>query len=413
MYPLKNIKWYLLLCLVVLCSPFFTKAQSFYISSHKKQVKFRFQLVRDMMVVPVYINTKGPYNFIIDSGVGLMIITDPNLIDSISIFNKRTIKLYGAVGTTESFEAYATSELDVRLPGDIRSRLVSAAIFKQDHFGLSNYAGMRIHGILGYEFFSQLAVKINFSDSTIIAASSGTFKPFRGKKGMVIPLSIEERKPYIKTNIILPDGCPAESKFIVDLGAGHPLSLENLEQYKNYFHKSIVANLGIGLTGPVNGYISRIDEFSLGKYKFNNVIASFPDNNNPVNYLVPRDGNLGLGILKKFFIVMDYEKGQMFLKPNYKFKEPFEHDMSGMEYFATGEDFRRVIISRVEPGSAADEAGIMANDEILAINFKPVDKMKIVDIDNLFKSKNERSILVEINRSKKLETVVLTLKRRI
>lgn len=413
MYPLKNIKWCLFLCLVFLCSATITKAQSFYINNHKKQVKFRFQLVRDMMVVPVFINTKGPYNFIIDSGVGLMIITDPKLVDSINVLNKRTLKLYGAAGTNESFEAYATSELDVRLPGDIKSNLVSAAIFKEDHFGLSNFAGMPIHGIIGYEFFSQLAVKINFSDSTITAAPSGAFKPFRGKKGMTIPLSIEEHKPYIKTAIVLPDGCPVENKFVVDLGAGHPLSLENLDQYKNYFHKSIVANLGVGLTGPINGYISRIDEFSLGKYKFTNVIASFPSNTTPTSYMVPRDGNLGLGILKKFILVIDYQKGVMYLKPNYKFKEPFEHDMSGMEYYATGDNYKRVVISRVEPGSAADEAGITANDEIIAINFKPIDKMTIVDIDNLFKSKIDRSLLVEISRNKKLETVVLTLKRRI
>lgn len=368
-------------------------------------------MIRDMIVVPVYINQRGPFNFIIDSGVGLMVITDPKLVDSINIPNRRIIKLNGTIGNTQTFEAYATSPLDILLPGNIKSYMVSAAIFKDDHFGLSNFAGMPIHGILGYEFFSQLAVKIDFTDSTLTVGRPGRFKPFR--RGTTVPISIEERKPYIKTNLILPDGCPAENKFLIDLGAGHPLSLENLAQYKGYLHKSIVANLGVGLTGPISGYISRVDELNLGKYRFNNIITSFPDAYGQTEYMVPRDGNLGLGILKKFFVVMDYHNGIMLLKPNYKFKEPFEHDMSGMEYYATGDNFKRIMVSRVEPGSAADEAGITANDEITAVNLKAVSKMSIVDIDNLFKSKPNRSILVEIYRDKKFEDVVLTLKRRI
>jgi len=409
--PITHIHKYLFLCLFLLCNTASTKAQFFSMDAHKKQVRFHFRMVRDMVIIPVYINQKGPFNFIIDSGVGLMVITDPKLVDSINIHTRRTIKLFGTAGNTESFEAYATSPLDILLPGNLKSYLVSAAIFKEDHFGLSNFAGMPIHGILGYEFFAQLAVKINFTDSTLTVGRPGRFKPFR--KGVTVPISIEERKPYIKTKLVLPDGCPAENKFLVDLGAGHPLSLENLGQYKSYLHKSIVANLGVGLTGPINGYISRIGEFNLGKYKFNNVITSFPDLYEQPEYLVPRDGNLGLGILKKFLLVMDYHNGVMYLKPNYKFKEPFEHDMSGMEYYATGDNFKRIIVSRVEPGSAADEAGITANDEITAVNLKAVSKMSIVDIDNLFKSKPNRSILIELLRDKKFEDVVLTLKRRI
>lgn len=361
-------------------------------------------------MIPVHINKKGPFNFILDSGVGLMIITDPSLVDSINLISKRTLKLYGS-GNADCFEAYATSVLNVEIPDGISSSTVSAAILKEDHFGLSNYAGMPIHGLLGYEFFSNLAIKINFLDSTLVAAHPGKFKPFR--KGIQLPVSIEERKPYIKTSLMLPDGCLVENKLILDLGAGHPLSLENVQQHRSSFQKSIVANLGVGLTGPINGYISRVNEIAIGKYKFTNVITSFPDLNTHSTLFTPRDGNIGIGILKKFLLVIDYANNVIYAKPNYKFKEPFEHDMSGMEYYASGSDLKRILISRVEPGSAADEAGITANDEITAINLKSVSKMSIVDIDNLFKSRDSRNVLVEVYRDKKFETVVLTLKRRI
>ena len=366
--------------------------------------------MRDMIIVPVYINSKGPFNFVLDTGVGFMLITDPKLVDSIDLVTRRTVKIFGS-GNAESFEAYTTSEIDVKVGNAIKSTMVNAAILKEDHFGLSNYTGMPIHGLLGYEFFSELSVKINFIDSTLVVARSGMLKPF--KKGIIVPLNIEDRKPYLNTAIMLPDSCLAENKFIIDLGAGHPLSLEKLQGNRDVSRKIVAANLGVGITGPINGYISRIKQLTIGKYRFYDVITSFPDTNASSKFFVARDGNIGLGILKRFYLILDYKNGLMYMKPNYRLKEPFEHDMSGIEYYAAGPDLKRILISRVEPGSAADEAGLTADDEITAVNFKNVDRMSIVDIDNLFKSQHNRNVLVEIYRDKKFETVILTLKRRI
>ncbi|HEY5325963.1 MAG TPA: PDZ domain-containing protein, partial [Mucilaginibacter sp.] len=92
---------------------------------------------------------------------------------------------------------------------------------------------------------------------------------------------------------------------------------------------------------------------------------------------------------------------------------PFEHDMSGMEYYSTGDDYNHIIISRVEPGSPADEIGLEKDDEIMSINFKPVAKMTLEDIDALFKSQNDRTLLLVIFHDKKYDTVAITLKQRI
>lgn len=410
MYRITNIARYLFLSLCILFLPVAVNAQQFSINENRKQVKLRFHLVRDMVVIPLFVNQKGPFNFVLDTGVGLMIITDPTLIDSVNIDNRRTLKMYG-LGNDVVFEAYATTTLNISIAQKLKSQDVSAAILKKDHFGLSNYAGMPIHGLLGYEFFSNLAVKINFMDSTLTVARSGQIKPL--KRGAVLPISVEERKPYFTTTMILPGSQLTEKKLLIDLGAGHPLAIESSPQYAGHLKRVIMANLGVGLTGPVNGYISRIGELFVGKYKFTDVITSFPDSNVHVKYIIPRDGSLGMGVLKKFLLVFDYKNQKIYLKPNARFKEPFEHDMSGMEYYAGGTDYKHIMVSRIEPGSAADEAGIDTDDEITAINFRPVSRMTIVEIDNLLKSKENRNVLVEIYRNKKFETVVLTLKRRI
>jgi hypothetical protein len=363
------------------------------------------------LIIKLKINDKGPFNFILDTGVGLMIITDPKLVDSLSIPNKRTLKIPG-LGEGEDSEAYVTSNLAVDIPGLV-SYDIAAAILKKDVFNLSGYAGMPIHGLLGYEFFNNMAVKIDFQDSTVTVCRPKDLKPMR--RSSKIPMSVEDRKPYIDAKAIMPGIAPFKTKLVVDLGAGHPVSIERY--IKNYglpqkFISS--ANLGIGLNGPINGFISRLEEFDLGKFRIKKVLASFPnDDNNQGNLSVKRDGNLGTGILKRFTVIFDYPDSVLYLKQGSTYNEPFEHDMSGLEYYAAGDNYDRIVISRVEPGSAADEVGLERDDEIIAINFKPVSKMTLQQIDEMFKSKDDRSLLLDVYHEKRVDKVVLTLKRRI
>lgn len=317
------------------------------------------------------------------------------------------------MGEGEAFEAYVTPPLKIDIPG-LTSYDVAAAILKTDHFSLSNFAGIHIHGLLGYEFFNNLAVKLNFMDSTLTVYRPQDVRLF--KKGNKIPITIEGHKPYLEAKVMLPNGTEQQCKLVIDLGAGHPVSLENMIKKHGLPQKFISANLGVGLTGPISGFLSRIDEIDFGKYKIKKVITSFPNDYDAetLKYLsVPRDGNLGTGLLKRFMVIFDYRDNALYLKPNSNFRDPFEHDMSGIEYYGAGEDFKHVIISRVEPGSAADEVGLEKDDEITTINFKPVADMTLEQIDGILKSKDERNLLIEIYHDHKFDRVILTLKRRI
>lgn len=399
----------ILLLIFLSCYSLLAKAQYFDLEGNRKHVTIPFRMIRDMVIIKLNINGKGPFNFIMDTGVGLMLITDPKLVDSINIPKKRTIKISG-LGKGEDFEAYITSALNVEIPGLV-SYDVGAAILKTDHFGLSNFAGIPVHGLLGYEFFNNLAVKIDFSDSTISVSRPKDTRLFR--KGFKVPLSIVDRKPYLNAKVTFPNGVTSTEKLILDIGAGHPLSLDNIIQKQGLPKKFVSANLGVGLTGPVDGFISRVNEVDLGRFKIKDVITSFPVSGTTPLTPENRDGNLGMGILKRFTMIIDYPDSALYLKPGPTLNDRFEHDMSGLEYYKTGDDFDHVIISRVEPGSPADEMGIEAGDEIMAINFKPVTKLSLEDIDGMFKSQADRSLLLQIYHDKKYDNVIITLKRRI
>jgi len=406
----SSISRFVIIMVFLCCFNSLASAQYFDLQPYRRHVNIPFRMIRDMIIIQLEINGKGPYNFVLDTGVGLMLITDPKLVDSLNIANKRTIKISG-LGHGEDYEAYVTSVLKVDIPG-LDSYDVAAAILKTDHFGLSNFTGMPIHGMLGYEFFANLAVRIDFRDSVITVSRPKNTKFFG--KGNKIPLTIENRKAYLPAKVTLANGVKTNDKLIFDLGAGHPLSLENVIQKYGMPEKFIYANLGQGLTGPVDGFITRVNEIDIGKFKLKNVITSLPFEDKNRDPMEPaRDGNLGIGILKRFVLIVDYPDSALYLKPDQHLDDPFEHDMSGMEYYKSGDDFDHLIVSRVEPGSPADELGIEPGDDIVWINFKQASKMSLEEIDNLFKSAPDRNLFLMIYHEKKTDHLVLTLKRRI
>jgi len=396
-----------LVCLICVCYTA-ASAQYFSLDSGRNRASMPFKFVRNLIVIQMRINNRGPFNFVMDTGVGQMLITEPSLVDSINLTRKRSIKISG-FGEGEDYDAYITSPLKLTMNG-LEGHDIPAAILKTDLLGLSNYAGMRIHGLLGYEFFNSLAVKIDFSDSTITVGRPGKFKGF--KNGSALPLTIENNRPYIQTNITCNDGTETMSKLIVDLGAGHALSLENMRDRDGFTDHVIAGNLGVGLKGLIGGYLGRVKGISLGKYKVRNLIASFPVDSIINSFSVARDGNLGVDLLKKFVVVFDYANEMLYLKSSTGFNEPFEHDMSGLEYYAAGDGFNHVVISRVEPGSPGEKAGLEKDDEITAINFKPVSSMSLEEIDQIFRSRDGRVLFLDIYHDQKF-MALLTLKRRI
>lgn len=403
-------KKHIWLAAILCCFVLPARAQYFDVDSTGKYVTVPFRLIRNMVVVKMKINGNGPFNFILDTGVGLMVMTDPKMVDSLNLIQKRTIKITG-LGEDGDYEAFVTTPLDISIPG-LHSFGVSAAILKKDYFSLSGYVGIPVHGLLGWDFFNNLAVKVDFTDSTLTVSRPKDLKGI--KRSHRIPITIEDKKPYLETTVLFPGGRKVKTKLVIDLGAGHPLSLENLIKSNGLPPKYIRANLGVALNGPITGYISRVAEVDIGKYKIKDVITSFPDADyTGREYAVKRDGNMGLGLLKKFTVVFDYTNNAIYLKPNVHYKEALEHDMSGMEYYSAGANLDHLIISRVEPNSPASEIGLEKDDEIVSINFKPVARMTVEEIDNLFKSRNERSLLLEIYHDKKYDRVILTLRRRI
>src|ERR1700744_858471 len=115
MYP-RLLCRLLLSTLLAACFILPAKAQYFDITGNRKKTKIPFRMVRNMIIIKLKINGRGPYNFIMDTGGGLMVITDPELKDSVVTTTSRTIKLMGC-GDGDAYDAYVTPALYIDIPG--------------------------------------------------------------------------------------------------------------------------------------------------------------------------------------------------------------------------------------------------------------------------------------------------------
>lgn len=386
-------------------------------NSSRKRVTIPFRYERNMIIVPVMINGQGPFNFILDTGVSIFIVTDPDLKDSLGLIPTKSIRIKG-LGEGEDLEALIIPGMEVKI-GPTTAKHLAGAMITKDEFHLSSYVGIPVYGIIGFDFFNSFTVRINYlaNKLTIFEPSKFKYDKFAGRKKFEsIPLILENNRPYFLTHIELDDNTIITSKLIIDCGAGHPVMLEpNSDPAIQIPPVTINALLGVGLNGPINGHIGRINTIYMGNYQIHHPLVSFPDHETTLLYEtgIKRNGNIGNEILKRFTIIMDYSRKELLLKPNRRFDDPFEHDMSGMSLVSDGKSFRRYFITRIMPNSPAEEAGLEIDDEIMSINLRPAKEMTISEIDNLLRSRENRNLLIEIGRKGESDLVILTLKRSI
>ncbi len=394
----------LLLCFIAV------RSQEFLFTGNRNKQSLGFKNIKNLVIIPVMINGKGPFDFVLDTGVGPMIITDPSVIDALDFSLLRKINISGL--GVESVQAYVSQNVTAQI-GSAKIENIPTAILKEDLFNLSGYLGTKIYGLIGYYFFNSFMVDIRYSANRIIFSSKHAKMRYRGSK---IPIEIDKLKPYVYAQVELPGGVKVKSKFLMDTGASHALSMEMLNGKSFPLpEKTISASLGMSLSGKIKGHLGRIAKINLGHFSFKNVLSGFPDFETISGKidLKFRNGNIGAEMLKKFDMQLNYLEGFMYLKPNQYYRQPFEHDMTGLTVYIDQAGFKRIIIAEIDENSPAEKAGLCPDGEIIGVNFKPVEFYTLNDLSELFKSKSDRSIVFEIVRADKVFFKIVTLEKRI
>lgn len=417
----------------------------FLLPKGQEKDKIKFELLNNLVVVPVQVNGKE-LTFILDTGARNSMLFSLSEIDSIEVKNVSPIKIRG-FGTGGTVDALKSSGNKIQM-GDALDYNHTLYIIFDETINFSPRMGIPIHGILGYDFFKDFIVKTNYSSGELTIFNPNLYKERNCKKCVTLPIFLKENKPYLKTPIVH-DNDTTSVTLLIDSGASDALWLFNeswsiKENPKNYFDDF----LGLGLSGGIFGKRAKLDGILFGNYGFESVNVSFPEREalQEIVLFDERDGSIGGELLKRFTTTIDYSSGKMVLQKNRFYKTPFHYNMAGLVVehdglvsvgsFSKSEEISlepgtgsatnsieirvnpilnfflapRYVIAEVREDSPAAIAGIQKGDEVIAINNKPAYKFKLFEITELFTSKSNRKIFMEVKRNGKILKMKFLLK---
>jgi hypothetical protein len=430
--------------LILFCLHFFCFSQEgFNISNKSKKTSIPFKLINNLITIPVKVNNV-PLTFLLDTGLEKTVLFSLENTDSLLFKNIKKIKIRG-LGAGESIDAFQSKENTVSIDKLVDNNHEIYIILDQE-VNFSSQLGIPVHGIIGYWFFKNNTVEINYKSKKIhVYKNIETIPPTKLKRFEEIPLSIEIGKPYINS-ISSINSKKINTKMLIDTGGSDALWL--FENSKDISAPTLFFEdfLGRGFSGNIFGKRSRIEQFSIGKYTLEDPTVSFPDTLSlrGMTIVNGRSGSIGGSILKRFHLIMDYPNQKMLVKSNVNFRDPFNYNMSGLEVQHNGlewvkEEFelktqlvntnlynaetesrnlkyRFVLkpvyeITNVRKNSPAALSGIMKGDKIGRFNGVEAFKFKLHEINEILQSEEGKWISLEIERNQRILKFKFQLKK--
>lgn len=387
----------------------------FHLAGKRKSVRVPFEHHANLILVPVLINDSDTLRFILDTGVSATIVTAPEVFNGKSLLLTRKVDLVGA-GEGEPLSAHIAINNVVRM-GGVQSAHRNIVVLDRDALNLSEFVGVPVHGIFGYEIFSNFVVTIDFTNKELLVMEPGHYS-YKKRKGDKYNITVEDSKPFTNIVTMTADGREHSIKVAIDTGAGHALLLDPSAKGEIQVPDKVVrALLGRGLNGAINGDLGRVESVRLGRFQLEDVVTSFPDSisfNAKIPEKSDRQGNIGCELLRRFKVTLNYKDQYMVLKPvRRRMREKFEHDMSGLELRAAGYNYRSYLVNHVQKDSPAERAGLLEGDELVFINHTRANELHISDIYKLLQKGDGKSVEILVRRKSQLVFAQVKLRRMI
>ena len=448
-FPMKKIVQIYLILFFGVCINLNSQSKGFrLIGAQNSYQDISFQFINNLIVIPIQVNDKK-LNFILDSGVSKTIVFNSSRADTILSNFQNKYKLKG-LGEGLPVNAVISKNNLFKINNLIAVNKNVYVVLKDD-FDLSSKMGITIHGVIGYDIFSDLILRINYKSKKIRFYNPSQYKQKICSKCEVLPITIFQKKPYIDLSLKLNNNSKIiPIKMLIDSGGSDAIWLfeysnEKIVTPENFFTDF----LGVGLSGTVYGKRSRISSLGLGKFLLKKPTVSFLDtlSTKEARRFNKRNGSIGTGILKRFTVWFDYPNNRLMLKKNNSFNEEFNYNMSGLEVVYDGkilvEELSRNYsrgrgetpdpngnrnyisliksyeykfkpnfkINDVLKGSPADIAGVMKDDILIKINGNPAYNFQLHEIISIFHKKENNLIRLTLMRNNKKIKIQFNLKK--
>ena len=425
-----------ILILVFLLLPILVQPQGFEFESNRSKAVIPFQLINNLIFVPIKVNGVE-LNFLLDTGVEETILFSLDDKDEVSFNNVERVELRG-LGSQQSVNGLKSANNHLSFLG-FHDRNHDIYIILDQDFNFSSHIGIPVNGIIGYHFFKNYLVQINY-DRKIITVFRDKDKILEKmtRKYEALHMTVEKSKPYIMAQVL--QDSIHNVKLLVDTGSSDALWL-----FDEASHVAIPAlhfddYLGRGFSGDIHGKRARVPEFRIGNSTFKNPIIAFPDSLSikNINMVAGRSGSVGGEVLRRHQVIFDYKGQKMYLRKGRNYEGAFNYNMSGIElqhgglqwvketvamrtvvtessYSVSGDkvsDFTYKFnlkpvytIAGIRNDSPADEVGLRRGDLLIAVNGRKAYRYSLQELNTLLKSEDGQAITMKVERDgKEIET---------
>ncbi|MDP9041177.1 MAG: aspartyl protease family protein [Bacteroidota bacterium] len=310
-----------------------------------------------VVIRAVLVGYPDTLNFIMDTGSG-GISLDSTTCLRLNLAPVLTDKLIMGIGGIRQLR-YVNNQ-SLRL-GNMQ--IDSLNFHVSDYDILSSVYGDRIDGIIGYSFFTRYIVKIDYDSSQMYIYTKGSIKYPSGGfllKPVILNLPVQ--------GATLRDTREVTSRFYFDTGAGLCLLLNS-----DFIRDSSILNpekkplptQAQGMGGKANMQVTVMKEFRIGPYRFRNIPTHIFDDEYNVTSYPYLAGLIGNDVLRRFNIILNYDKKIFYLTPNSHFRDPFDYSYTGLGlYWIEGE----IRVGDIMKDSPAEKAGLKVDDVVVSVN---------------------------------------------
>ncbi|MBI2570617.1 MAG: aspartyl protease family protein [Candidatus Schekmanbacteria bacterium] len=331
--------------------------RDFELANGAAAVSLPFELVNNHIFLAVRVNGRGPFRMLFDTG-GANVLT-PTMASELGVATEGALQ---GRGVGEQSEDIGLAHVDKVEVGDLTIRDQVFYVIPLEN--LENVEGVGPFGLIGYEVFKRLVVRLDYERHLVTFTLPESFA-YRGG-GTVVPFTFKDQIPQVDGEL---EGLAG--KFTIDTGSRASLDLHGpfveMHNLKKKYSPKVEAVTGWGVGGGARSAVTRAGALKLGAV----VVAS------PVTALSLQTkgaftdtyvaGNVGAGILKRFNVTFDYGRQQIIFEPNANHDNVDTFDRAGIWINLDGAAFSVVDVTS---GSPAAEAGLRPGDRITAIDGK-------------------------------------------
>lgn len=344
-----------------------------------KEASVRFDFTTEHIMVEGSVDGGSPSWFLFDTGADVTVINRARL-------KEMGLKEFGAAATSGG--GNATSSAFTRVPS---LAVGGVAVLGQrattlDLTGLEKLYGMKLGGLLGYDFTSRFVIVVDYERQTFTLHPRG----FRGAAGTALPFVLEQAHPHVAGAVVVDDGSKIGCDFVIDSGAAESANLTApfvsanhlLERARKTPPPPAVTTPGMAgqffAQTSVRGFLK---ELHVGEVSMHAVPVNLQQGTSGAYSLASFSGTVGERVLSRFTNTYDYGRSTILLVPGRDANKPFAPRTTfGVSWLADGPEFTTFTVSGVRKGSPAEAAGFQKGDVLVSLDDRPATDLRLATL---------------------------------